>query len=190
MVATVLIDFQTAFPVGVLLVLFARRQIESEQVAGFTRYVRAGAIFGLIYGLAVGYWCFAYPDWMWGYAVDAAAWPTLWWYPGFVLALGIVGGAGSWMAQALIARGRFWWALGVGLFGAWLLISVWAMTFDEYMNLSTYADWHAIPRGPTMPTNEASDWAIGSVVVTIAMLLYAIPTMAGFFLEGRRLPRH
>ncbi len=174
---------------GVLLTLFARQQIETEQVRGMTRYVRAGVIFGVAYGIAVGYWCFAYPDWMWGYALDAAAWPTLWWYPGFVVALGIVGGAGAWMAQTLIARGHFYRALGVGIFGAWLLVSVWAMSFDAYANLSTYAEWHAVPRGLTVPTNEDPNWVTGSIIVAIVMVIYCFGTMGRFFLEGRRLPR-
>ena len=110
-------------------------------------------------------------------------------YPGFVLALAIAGGAGALLAQTLIARGHFFRALGAGLFGAWLLVSVWAMSMDEYMNLSTYAEWHATPRGLSIPTNEDPNWVLGSIIVTIVMLVFAVATMWGYLREARRLPK-
>ena len=47
-----------------------------------------------------------------------------------------------------------------------------------------------MPRGLTVPTNEDSNWVLGSIIVTIAMVVYCFGTMGRFFLEGRRLPRH
>ena len=81
MVQTVLIDLQTSFCVGVLVALAAHRQIRAEQSSAFSRYVKVGALFGGVYGLAVGWMCWHFADWMWAYAVDANAWPMWWWYP-------------------------------------------------------------------------------------------------------------
>jgi len=188
-IPTIFIDLQTAFPVAILLTLAARRKIESEAPAAFARYVKAGAGFGLLYGLAVGFWCFAYPDWMWGYALKASEWSTWWWYPGFVGALALAGAAGAFFAQQLIARRAFYGAVLLGVFGLWLLASIWAMTFEAYMHLSTYDAWHAIPRGPSILTNQDPRWVTGSIIVSVVMVIYVVGTMVRFVLEGRRLNR-
>jgi hypothetical protein len=187
-VLTVLIDLQTAFLAGALLTLFGKRRIETERWEGLGPFVRVGALFGLLYGLAVGFWCVRYPDWMWGYALEASRWPLLLWYPGFVVALAIAGGSGAAMVQAALARGRPGLALGVVLLALFLLGSVWAMTFEAYSGLSTYQAWHATPRGLVIPTNEDPSWVLGSIVVTILMIVFCVVTVVATLREGRRLP--
>ncbi len=188
MVQTVIIDLQTSFCVGVLVALAAHRQIFAEQTTLFSRYVSAGALFGGVYGLAVGWMCAYFPDWMWAYAVDAASWPLWWWYPPFVLGNVVAGAAGTMMAQAFLSRGSLLGAVGVGLVGVVLLVMPWSLTFDAYMHITTYQGWHHVPRTATPLQSHA--FAQSSInVIGAFQVLFGVGLLGKFLLEGRRLPR-
>lgn len=188
MIPTVAIDLQTTFEVGVLFALVAVRQIQTEHVSGWSRYVKAGFWFGIAYGLGVSYWCFEYADWMWVYSWDTTKWSTWIWYPPFVLALGLAGAAGTWMGQLAIVRRGLWGGIGLAVVALWMHGTFWLVMFEEYSNLATLAEWNATPR-ISVPTAEDPNWATGASVMGVIMVLVAGQYVVRFVHEGRRLSR-
>jgi hypothetical protein len=186
-IETVPIDFPSVFPVGVLIALAAKRQIETENVGFFSRYVGAGALFGLVFGLSVGWFCFNYPDWMWVYGVPVDRWSVWWWYPPFLLGLTITGAAGALFAQALLARRRPWLAVGVGLIGLYILVVFWSMTWEPYQYLSTYEQWHAEPRVAIPIQDDPRFMTAMNIAGPIQGVVFLL-LVGRFLLEGRRIP--
>lgn len=186
-VATVLIDFQSVLPIGVLVALAARRQITTEVLPPLSRYVRLGFLLGIGYGLMTAWWCWYYPDWMWGYAIDAAHFSFWLWYPAFVVGLGVTGAAGTMIAQAFIARGHTLLALGLAVVSLAGLGIGWAMTLDAYNHLATYHVWHSNPAAAVL-TSADHRWIMGAAIFGVAYAVVALVSVARVFLEGRRLP--
>lgn len=186
-IETVLIDFQSVLPIGILAALAAHRQITTESVPALSRYVRLGALLGLGYGLMTFWWCWYYPDWMWGYAIDAAHFSFWLWYPAFVVGLGVTGAAGALMGQVLIAKGMTWAAFALAVVSLAGLGIGFFMTLPEYNHLATYAVWHAHPAMAVL-TRSDPRWVKGVAIFGSAYAVLAILGVARVFFEGRRLP--
>ena len=187
MIATVLIDFQSVLPIGVLVALAAHRQLTTEAVPPLSRYVRLGALLGVGYGLMTFWWCWYYPDWMWGYAIDAARFSFWLWYPAFVVGLAVTGAAGAMLGQVLIGRGLAWAAVGLAVVSLAGLGIGFFMTLPEYQHLATYAVWHA-DRARAVLTQDDPRWVKGVAIFGTAYAVVALGAVARVFLEGRRLP--
>ncbi len=187
MIETVPIDFPSVFPIGVLVTVVSHRQIRSEKVCGWSRYVTVGFLLGIGYGLMTAFWAWEYPDWMWVYAFDAASWNFWLWYPLFVLGLGLTAAVGTWLSQGLMARGSWLGVLMLAALGLLALAILWAKTWEQYNHLSTYADWIATPRVAT-PLQEDSRWVTATNILGPAYGIPALLVALKLYLEGRRTP--
>jgi len=187
-IPTVPIDFPTVFAIGALVAISAHRQIYAEQVGVFSRYVKAGALFGFVFGIAVGWMCLYYPDWMWVYGLPIREWPFWFWYPAFVVGLTLAAASGTIIAQAFISQGKLGMAVFTGLLGLFVLGVFWTLTFEQYTHLSTYAEWHATPRVATF-FQEDADFQMALNIIGPVELVFGLGIVGKFFMEGRRLPR-
>lgn len=173
MIETVLLDFPSTFEIGILMSLIAMPLIRRGDTGLWSTAVQAGTYMGLAYGVGVGYWCYAYPDWMWTYAADVGHWNFLVWYPPFVAGLTVAGGAGAACAQAFISSGRYPMAVAVAVFTLWWHAAIWVMTWDQYSHLATYAQWQQKGVEGATFFQDDKNWNLGATLMTVFMLAVA-----------------
>ncbi len=151
--ATVLLDPPTALAVGSGLALVSYWLIRRHPDAEVLRVGAMGALWGGLYGLAVGWFFFRHPDWMLVYLIDAAKVPLVPAFIAFVLVCVAHGAFGALAVGTLLARGkkRFAWLVALGALGT--LVAVSLLQGAQYAVVGTHAEYLAgtAPALPTVP---------------------------------------
>src|SRR4051812_16786012 len=93
--ATVLLDPPTTLFAGTIIALVSAKLIARDPVREINRTALFAVIWSVIYGFAVSYMFFVYPDWMLTYLKDASTVPLVPTFIVFMLALVVCGFAGS-----------------------------------------------------------------------------------------------
>ena len=132
----------TNFVIGQILMLFARREIQTHPGKAFTFPFKAAMLYSALIFLPVtGWYFYAHTGWSTVYLRAENQIPF--WAGPFILSmyfLGMVFGAGT--AQLLIQQGHKKIVYGTLALGIFWLAGVWAMTLDEYLHVGTFAEYH------------------------------------------------
>jgi len=148
-IKTVPLDIPVNFLIGSLIALAASRGLRAgDNILG--RQFKLAVGYSLWFGLTVTYFYFAYPDWMYGYALPVR-WPLLLiGFPLFIAALAVAGGLGALATSVWIARGvrRPWIPAVYGLLN-WA--AVMAFMWNQYMSIGTFQEYQL---GTAIPLNQ------------------------------------
>lgn len=158
----------------------AHREAELERIALF------GAGYGLLYGLTVGYFFFAHPDWMFVYLQDAEQVykPVAYLFFLFLLAAAGASGAVATGWFVLRERGRVAYTIAAGgLFG---LLAIWRVTWNQYKTLGTFAEYWT--RGGR-PIFEVPEFRTALNIVGAVLAAAYVAVIAWRIVLGRRLPK-
>lgn len=144
----------TNFVIGHIFIWLARREVRAAKTVWnrplFLSWLYAAAVFVP----ATGYYYYAHTGWSTVYLRPEEAIPA--WFGPVILSFYFLGMVfGTLLAQFWIRSGleKFWWLtllLGVYWYGA-----TWAMTWDEYFHIGTYAQYHA---GQAIALKDAPDF--------------------------------
>ncbi|MFL5319536.1 MAG: hypothetical protein ACJ790_07750, partial [Myxococcaceae bacterium] len=93
--ATVLLDPPTTLFAGALVALVSMKLIARDPVREIGRTAMWAALWSVLYGGAVSYMFFKFPDWMLTYLKDASTVPLVPVFIVFVIALVVCGFAGA-----------------------------------------------------------------------------------------------
>src|SRR4051794_11581409 len=102
--ATVLLDPPTTLFAGSIIALVSMKLIARDPNREIGRTAMYAVIWSVIYGLAVSYMFFVFPDWMLTYLKDASTVPLVPTFIVFVIALVVCGFAGSLATGWLISQ--------------------------------------------------------------------------------------
>jgi hypothetical protein len=184
--ATVILDPTTAMIGGAAVALFSAQLIHKNPQVELARTAMLGAVWGLWYGITVGWMYFNYTDWMLAYLVDAQKVSVIATYILFVAILVLHGMLAALGVSALVQRKQYIFA---GAVLACVIVTnfvIMALQFDAYTHVGTYAEYWAHQAKP-MP--EVGGAQMG---MTVAGILAAVPglgMLAVRFVQGRKAAR-
>jgi hypothetical protein len=181
--ATVILDPPTAFVAGCILGLISIPLIRRNGEVEVGRTGVFGAAWGVIYGLAVGWFFFARPDWMMAYLRDAASTSLPLAYALFMVALVAFGAAGGVASAWLVARGKILWSVLLTLASAVVLVSVFLLQWKQYVAVGTYAEFHA---GTALPMVQSPQMQRALNLSTLGTATASIALLVVRFVRGRR----
>ncbi len=178
--ATVLIDPPTTLFVGGIVALVSWKLVKAS-LAEVWRVGVLSAVWGLAYGIGVGWWFFFRSDWMFAYTTDTSKLPLVPLYLLFVFCCTLWGVLGGLSVGLLVHLKKP--ALAVTGFASAIL--GWAyllfITLDQYTHVGTRAEYLA---GTAKALSDDSNWLMASNVVTV---ICAIPSIAILVLQIRRI---
>lgn len=175
---TIPLDPPTAYALSSLFVLLGKDLVR----AGRGRSAKRVAIgFSILFGLTVQYFLFRWPAWMYSYFYPEDAFSLAWVSPVFFLAIVAASALAAYTTERLLREGRVLAATGNTLLGfaAWLVL--WAVTWDPYFHVGTYAAYHAglAPHSTEVPVFQAATAAFGALYVVVGVPLAVWVVVAG-----------
>lgn len=174
LLSTVLLDPPTALIFGSVLALVSGRLIVKSPQAELKTTAVLAAAWSAWYGLCVGWFFFAQPDWMFVYLVDTQQVPLVPAYLAFLVLLVVHGVFGALGAGILMQQQRKGLAILMAL-GAVLTIGFFfAISSHAYVHLGTF-EQYARGAAPGLETNETMKLAMnlsgaGSGIAAAALL--------------------
>lgn len=141
----------------------------------------AAAAFAVVFALSVQPFLFRWPEWMVAYAAPAERFrPGAVAVPFFVAVAG-AGIAGAYVSLRLLEGGRTVLALVNAAVGLFLWAAIWALTWNEYFHIGSWAQYHA---GRAVPLALAPDFRgamnlAGLVQGAVGLGLTAFVVVAG-----------
>ncbi len=142
-----------------------------------------GSAYGLWYGLSVGYFFFAYPDWMLVYLQDGAQIYKPVAYLFFLFIMAGCGAAGATTAGWMLVQGRRNWATLISAAGLAAVFSIWRITWNQYWHVGTYQEFL---RGAAPNLEDVHPF---QVAMNVVGALIAVPFVAGTawrYMSGRK----
>jgi hypothetical protein len=115
----------------------------SARVDGSVFAAAAGAIFGVAFGLSVGWFALSQPDWMAAYLADAERLGVFRLYGAFLAVLVLCGAAGGVVGNAATRQVGYQGALLACLAGVALWMFLWVLQLDAYLHVGTTAEYRA-----------------------------------------------
>jgi hypothetical protein len=172
--ATVIIDPPTTLFAGGILALVSWKLVKAD-VAEVWRVGQLSMIWGLVYGLSVGWHFFFRTDWMFFYAMDTSELPLVPVYVAFLFVCAVWGGLGGLSVAALIhvRQGPLAIAAFIGALGGFGLL-LW-ITLDQYLHVGTRAEYLS---GTARFLQEDSSWVTASNISPIVFGLAAVAIIA------------
>ncbi len=159
--ATVLIDPPTTLFGGAILGLISMRLVQKRGAEEIWRVGALAAIWGLVYGISVGWHFFFRTDWMFFYAMDTSSLQLV---PIFVLFLFVCsawGGLGGLSVAALVhlKKTALAWVAFTGAIAGFVMLLL--ITLDQYKHVGTRAEYLA---GTAKLISDDSSWVMASNV--------------------------
>jgi hypothetical protein len=179
--ATVLIDPPTTLFAGGILAFISWKLVKTKGLNEVWRVGQLSAVWGLAYGLSVGWHFFFRTDWMFIYAMDTSSLPLV---PLFALFLflcaswGALGGLGVALLVHLqkpaLAVTSF-----VGAFLGWAFFLF--ITLDQYKHIGTTKEYLA---GTTKLITDDPNWVMAS---NVSPAIFGLTAVGIIVLQVRRM---
>lgn len=182
-IATILLDPPTTFMAGGIIALIGTKLIRKTGAAEVWKTGLLGALWGVIYAVAVAWMYFIRTDWMFVYLIDTSTMPMVPTYLAFFLILVAFGFAGALAVGHLIQQGRLGLAIGLTLAAAFTLIMTGVLTAPHYVAMGTTKEYWAGTAKKLVDDVEAMRAVNG---ITIGATLASLPML---FLRIRDLRR-
>jgi hypothetical protein len=170
-IPTLALDLPTAFFIGSLVALVARREVRARPDP-FGPVFWFAVAYGAWFALVDTYFLFRFPDWMFVYFHDPRVYPMPLVAVLFVSSVVLAAASGEALTQALIARGRTGLGLALFVWGLTAYAAIFAATWDEYMHVATYAEYLA---GRARPIAQVPEFARA---INVAAILLVVPGAA------------
>jgi len=169
--ATVLIDPPTTLFAGGILALISMKLLRTRGIEEVWRVGVLSAIWGLVYGVSVGWHFFFRTDWMFFYAMDTSSLPLVPLFVFFLFVCSAWGGLGGLAVGALLQAKRT--ALAVVAFAGALLgfVMLLLITLDQYKHVGTRAEYLA---GTAKLISDDPSWVMASNVSPAIFLTAAV----------------
>lgn len=177
LLSTVILDPPSALLAGSVVALISFKLVVQKPEREVLRTGAYGALWGLLYGIAVGLPFFRYPDWMLVYLRDSSGTSLVLLYVLFVVTLVASGAAGGLGTAALVAQKKTALAVALCVGALATLGGAALLTSPQYSVVGTYAEYvagKAVPLASSaLPTTMGITSAI-AVVGSLAMLAVRI----------------
>ena len=179
--ATVLIDPPTTLFGGAILGLISMRLVQKRGAEEIWRVGALAAIWGLVYGISVGWHFFFRTDWMFFYAMDTSSLPLVPLFALFVFVCAAWGGIGGLSVAALVhakKTGLAWLAFAGALLGFVLFLFI---TLDQYKHVGTRAEYLA---GTAKLITDDPNWVMAS---NVSPVIFGLAAVGIIVLQVRRM---
>jgi hypothetical protein len=184
--ATVILDPTTAMIGGGAIALFSTQLIQRSPDKELGRTAMLGALWGLWYGLTVGWMYFNYPDWMLAYLTDSQKLPLAATYVLFLLVLVLHGLLAALGVAALVQRKQLKVAWAVVLAVIVTNFIIMGVQFDAYTHVGTFAEYWAHQAKP-MP--EVPRAQMGMTVAGLLAAPVGFGALVLRLIQGRKAAR-
>jgi hypothetical protein len=182
-IPTLALDLPTAFFLGSLVALVARREVRATPDP-FGPAFRLAVAYGAWFALVDTYFLIRFPDWMFVYFHDPRAYPMPLVAVIFVSSVVAAAASGEALTQALITRGRTGLGLALFVWGLAAYAAIFAATWDEYMHLGTYAEYLA---GRARPIAQVPEFARSLNIAAVLLVVPGAALLAPLVRRSRRL---
>ncbi len=181
MLATVLIDPPTALFAGAILALISMKLLKNKGIDEVWRVGVLSAIWGLVYGISVGWHFFYRTDWMFTYALDTSSLPLVPLFIFFLFLCAAWGGLGGLAAGALIQAKKvaLAWVAFAGAFLGWGFFLF--ITLDQYKHLGTRQEYLA---GTAKLVFEDPNWVMAS---NVSPAIFGVAAIVIIAMQIRRM---
>ena len=171
------------FTLGSVFALANRHRVVSQKPNPFGPSAWATVAFALIFWASVTWMVWKAPDWMLCYFVPAATMPMYTIHALFALCLVLAGTAGHTMTSVLLQRGSTIGAWSIFGSGALVFVGLWAITFDRYIALGSFAEFM---NGQTTPIHQSTlAGAMNTIGIIQGISIGAI--ILWLYTDGKRL---
>lgn len=171
LLATILVDPQTALIAGAIIPVLMVRLIRQQPEVESSRAVMLGAGWGAAYCVSVSYMYFAFSDWMFGYMLDTSDFPLVPFWFVFLAACAFSGAAAAAVGAYLVRTDRFPLAVLCVLGAIATLAVVWIPHWHSYSHIGTFAEYRA---GTATPLPGPGTAPVG---LNVAGALIAVPSV-------------
>ncbi|MBK7863759.1 MAG: hypothetical protein IPJ65_35175 [Archangiaceae bacterium] len=184
LLATVILDPTTALIGGAAIAVFSTRLIQKSPELELKRTAILGALWGLWYGLTVGWMYFNYTDWMLAYLVDAQKLSVPLTYVVFVAVLVLHGFLAALGVGALVLARRL--GVAIAVLVAFIVVNflIMALQGHAYTHVGTFAEYAANTAKEMSNEPRAQ---LGMTVAGILAALGGVPALVVRFLAGRKV---